>query len=160
MDRQTYETQKREAINTGDEETLKKLEYRAAAGRVEGVDASDVSMDTEEEETGAPTDSDLWETEVKRARVQGNEDRLQELEAMAANDEQANAGITSRHPGTRLQAEIQRAKTAGDDRTARQLKSIIDSGTVPEGLENAIQSLPEGHDRRQTFERIYDSLYN
>jgi hypothetical protein len=158
MDRQTYETQKREAIKTGDEETLEKLEYRAAAGRVEGVDASDVSMDTGEEEP--PANEDVFETEVQRARVNGDEGRLEELEHMAANDEKTNAGITSRHPGTRLQAEIERAKTAGDDRTARQLKSIIEGGSVPEGLENAIQSLPEGHDRRQTFERIYDSLYN
>jgi hypothetical protein len=158
MDRDTYEKEKRQAINTGDEETLADLEYKAAVGRVEGVDASDVSMDTEEEEP--PSNEDVFQTEVQRARVTGDEDRLQELEHMAANDEQANAGITSRHPGTRLQAEIQRAKTAGDGRTARQLKSILEGGSVPEGLENAIQSLPEGHDRRQTFERIYDSLYN
>jgi hypothetical protein len=129
MDRETYRQEVRSARRQGDQERMDELKRMEAEGRI-GDDADDGSVSTEE----------AYRREVKRAADRDNQERMDELKRMEAEGRIEDAAATSGDFSSRLSAEIDQAKDAGNDDLARRLESIREAGDPTEALDNALRS--------------------
>lgn len=81
---------------------------------------------------------DTFRDEVDRAADRGDDDRLAELERMAAEGETGQAALTSDDPDTRLSALAERARDRGNVRFARQIESVRAAEDTAAALDSAL----------------------